>query len=383
MAEEGGAGAEAERRVADFVAGARWADLPETVRRKARLCLLDSLAATVSGGRARVSRIAGQFAARYLPGEEATILAQGGKASAAGAAFANGAAANALDSDDSARYAYGHAGAQLFPTALALAEARGLDGTRLLAGLVVGYEVAHRIGRCWHDDHAVYQACGSWGAVACAAVAAHLLDLPAEQARQALGIADYHAPNLPMMRDVAHPAMVKHGIGWAALTGIHAAQLASCGFTGVPSLLAREQYAPWVADIGSNYLMVEGVAWKAKGYAGCGWAHAAVEGPGLVEAAAWTRLRSAGSASGPSRRPRRWAPACRRAPRRPSSTWPGRWRPCWWTGRSGRSRPSSTAWGTPASGSWPRRSRWRSRRSWTCCAACSRRATRAGASPAR
>ena len=48
-------GAEAERKVAAFVAGLRWADLPEAVRRKARLCLLDSLAATVSGGRARAS----------------------------------------------------------------------------------------------------------------------------------------------------------------------------------------------------------------------------------------------------------------------------------------------------------------------------------------
>jgi 2-methylcitrate dehydratase PrpD len=277
---EGGAavGPEAERQVAQFVASIRWRELPAAVQRKARLCLLDNLAAVIGGSRARLSRIAAEFAARFLPGGEASILLQARKASAAGAAFANGCAANALDSDDSARYAYGHAGAQLFPTALALAEARGLSGARLLTGLVVGYEVAHRIGRCWHDDHAVYQACGSWGSVACAAVAAHLLDLPAEQARQALGIADYHAPNLPMMRDVAHPAMVKHGIGWAALTGIHAAELASCGFTGIPSLLAREKYAAWVADIGTDYLMVEGVAWKAKGYACCGWAHAAVEG---------------------------------------------------------------------------------------------------------
>ena len=269
---------DAERRVGRFVSGIRWRELPAAVQRKARLCLLDNLSAAVSGSRARVSRIAAEFAARFLPGGEASILLQGKRANAAGAAFANGRAANGLDSDDSARYAYGHAGAQLFPTALALAEARGLSGARLLTGMVVGYEVAHRIGRCWHDDHAVYQACGSWGAVACAAVAAHLLDLPADQACQALGIADYHAPNLPMMRDVAHPAMVKHGIGWGALTGICAAQLASCGFTGIPSLLAHEKYAPWVGDIGDNYLLVEGVAWKAKGYACCGWAHAAVEG---------------------------------------------------------------------------------------------------------
>ena len=45
------------------------------------------------------------------------------RASMAGAAFANGNSANALDLDDSARYAYGHAGASIFPTALAVGEA--------------------------------------------------------------------------------------------------------------------------------------------------------------------------------------------------------------------------------------------------------------------
>jgi 2-methylcitrate dehydratase PrpD len=267
----------ADDRVARFVAEAAWQDLPADVQRKARMCLVDDLAATISGSRTRVSRIAARFAASCLPGAEATVLVHGTRATAAGAAFANGCAANGLDSDDSARYAYGHAGAQIFPTALALAEAKGSSGARLLSGLVVGYEVAHRMGRCWHDHHTVYQACGSWGSVACAAVASHLLGLPAEQARQALGIAEYHAPNLPMMRDIAQPAMVKHGIGWAALTGIMAAQLASLGFTGIPTLFSFEKYRQWAEDIGRDYLMVDGVAWKAKGYACCGWAHAAVE----------------------------------------------------------------------------------------------------------
>jgi 2-methylcitrate dehydratase PrpD len=72
--------------------------------------------------------------------------------------------------------------------------------------------------------------------------------------------------------------MVKHGIGWGALTGISAAQLASRGFTGIPTLLGFEKYREWVEDIGRHYLMVDGVGWKAKGYACCGWVHAAVEG---------------------------------------------------------------------------------------------------------
>jgi len=150
--------------------------------------------------------------------------------------------------------------------------------------MVAGYEVAHRVGRCWHDHHEIYQACGSWGTVACAAVAASLMGLTPEQAYHALGIAEYHAPNLPMMRDVDHPAMVKHGIGWGAMTGVVSAQLAGRGFTGIPSILGFEKYHDWVSDIGQDYLMVDGVAWKGQGFACCSWAHAPMIGAaGLVE----------------------------------------------------------------------------------------------------
>ena len=124
--------------------------------------------------------------------------------------------------------------------------------------LVVGYEVAHRIGRCWHASRDVYQACGSWGSVACAAVAANLMRLTPEQAGHALGIAEDHAGNLPMMRDVDDPGMVAWH--WLALmTGVTAAEAAR-GYTGIPTLLAFPQYQDWVCDVGENYLMVEGVA---------------------------------------------------------------------------------------------------------------------------
>ena len=269
---------DANGQVAEFICGITWDDIPATVQRKAKLCLLDNLGALLSGTLTQVSQVAAAFATECLPGDEATILMHHKRANAAGAAFANGCAANGIDTDDSARYSYGHAGAQVFPAALALAEARMLSGAQLLSGMVVGYEIAHRTGRCWHDQHEVYQACGSWGSVACAAVAAHLMNLTHAQAQHALGIADYHAPNLPMMRDIDHPAMVKHGIGWGAMTGILSAQLAAHGFTGIPSILSFDQYRDWVTDIGQNYIMVDGVAWKAQGYACCGWAHAAVEG---------------------------------------------------------------------------------------------------------
>jgi 2-methylcitrate dehydratase PrpD len=263
---------------AQFIVNTRWNDLPETVQEKSFMCLIDNVSAAISGTLTKVSEITADYAEVIWPGDQATLLMRSKKTSVVGAAFANAWAANGFDTDDGIQYAYGHAGAQLFPVSLAIAEARKMSGVQLLTSLVVGYEVSHRVGRCWHDDHEIYQACGSWGSVGSAASAAHLMGLSEEQAWHALGIAEYHAPNLPMMRDIDHPAMVKHGIGWGAMTGVISAELAERGFTGIPSILCAEKYQDWVNDIGEHYIMVDGVAWKAKNYACCGWSHAAAEG---------------------------------------------------------------------------------------------------------
>ncbi len=269
---------DANQLTAQFIAETRWKELPDEVKEKAHMCLIDNLGATLAGTKTRYSQICAEYAQVTWPSDKSTILLHAKSASAVGAAFANAAAANGIDTDDGLIYAYGHGGAQIFPTSLAVSEALNLSGERFLVGMVVGYEVAHRMGRCWHDDHDVYQACGSWGSVASAAAAAHLMDLSQEQAWHALGISDYQAPNLPMMRDIDHPAMVKHGIHWGAMTGVMSAEMAARGFTGIPSLLGMEKYRDWVMDIGQHYIMVDGVGWKMKDYACCGWAHAGVEG---------------------------------------------------------------------------------------------------------
>lgn len=262
--------------IAEFITEITWDQLPTAAQDVARLALLDMLGATLAGTLTPVSNITARFAATTWPGDEATILLDGRRASTSGAAFANGYAANGLDIDDCGFYTKGHPGALIFPAALALAEAGGLSGTELLTGMVVGYEVACRAGRIWHATHDFYQACGSWGAVTCAAIAAHLRGFSVEQTQHALGIADYHAPNLPMMRDIDYPTMVKHGIGWGAMTGILAADLAAHGFTGIPSLFGLEEYQDWVMDVGQDYIVEDGVAWKR--YACCAWDHAAILG---------------------------------------------------------------------------------------------------------
>jgi 2-methylcitrate dehydratase PrpD len=260
---------------AQFIADTRWDDLPEAVQHKAKMCLVDIVAAMVGGVLTPVSDIAAEYASVAWPGDEATILLHDRQASAAGAAFANAHAANGLDCDDGGRYTRGHQGAQVFPTALALCEKLGLSGSAMLAAVVVGYEISHRFGRAWHHyQHPVYQADGSWGSVTCAATAANLMGLDSETIRHALGIAEYHAPNLPMERDLVAPAMVKHGHGWGAMTGIVAAELAERGYTGIPGLLGFQEYQDWVSTLGEEYIMLNGVDFKQ--YCSCGWGHHAL-----------------------------------------------------------------------------------------------------------
>jgi len=260
--------------VTDFITTTSWSDLPPAIQTKSVSCLLDSFGATLVGARTKVAEIADTYAREHLKGDGATILGTGAKVSAMGAAFANAVAANGTDIDDCGIYTGGHPGAQVFPTALALAEELHRSGRELLTATVIGYEVAFRAGRCMNArntsaEESGYRACGSWGAVAMAAIAARLYGLSPAQTAQALGIAEHHAPDLPLMRDLDHPTMVKHGMGIGPLTGIMAAQLAALGFTGVPSILGFDEYASRVEDIGSTYLLSVGIQWKQ--YSCCGW----------------------------------------------------------------------------------------------------------------
>ena len=268
---------------AEFIRDMRWDDLPDAVRHQAKQCLIDIVAAIVGGVLTPISGIAAGYAPQAWPGDDATILLHDERATVAGAAFANACAANGLDCDDGGVYTRGHQGAQVFPTALALCESMGLGGRELLAAVVAGYEISHRFARCWHDYlHPVYQADGSWGSVGSAATAARLMGLDARVIEQALGIAEYHAPNLPMERDLIDPGMVKHGHGWGAMTGILAAELAERGFTGIPGLMGTEQYRDWIATLGDEYIMVDGVDFKQ--HCSCGWGHTAIAAVQNLEA---------------------------------------------------------------------------------------------------
>jgi 2-methylcitrate dehydratase PrpD len=262
--------------VVQFVNQAAWQNLPGEVQQQARRCLLDALAALIAGSQAPVAVMMADLAASQYGGSHGTILADGRTVSAAGAALANGFAANALDLDDGHRLVIGHPGSCILPALLAAAELRPtLSGAEFLTAFVMGYEVAIRAGLIRHALYTPLHSSGSWAAIGAAAAAAKVLGLSAYGLKQAMGIAEYHAPVTPVMKAVDTPCMAKDGVGWGAMVGMASALMAERGFTGVEPLFSESPEAGWIDNLGEQF---EVMHLYFKPYACCRWTQPAIVG---------------------------------------------------------------------------------------------------------
>ena len=268
-----------DRDITAFLHETTLADLPDDVVAFGRRCLLDLLGVAAAGSVTPLARIIadhaiGQFAAG--PDASAPILFDGRSVSPAGAALAGGMTIDSIDAHDGHRLTKGHAGCGLLPSVLAMAAAEGIDDSaRVLASLVVGYEIATRAGIVLHATVADYHTSGAWVAVACAGLGSRLMGLDETETAHALGIAEYHGPRSQMMRVIDHPTMLKDGSGWGAMAGVSAAYLARDGFTGAPAIsITANEVADWWSDLGSTWLITEQYF---KPHPVCRWAQPAVE----------------------------------------------------------------------------------------------------------
>src|SRR3989449_227375 len=152
---------------------------------------------------------------------------------AAGAAFVNGTAAHGGDFDDSFEGGPGHAGAVGGPPGLAVAERGRLSGRGALLGIGVGVEVMCRASlvapKLIHK--AGFHPTAVLGAMGAAASVATALRLSKHHFVNALGIAGSMAAGI--IEYLAEGAWTKRlHPGWAAQSGIRAADLARAGFVG-------------------------------------------------------------------------------------------------------------------------------------------------------
>ena len=157
---------------------------------------------------------------------------------AAGAAFVNGTAAHGEDFDDTFEGGPVHAGAVIVPAVLAIAEREKIPGKDILSGIAVGAETMCRT--CLVAPGRIHKAgfhpTAVLGAVGAAAAVATALRLSKDQFVNALGIVGSMAGGL--IEYLAEGAWTKRlHPGWAAQSGIRAADLARAGFVGPRTVL--------------------------------------------------------------------------------------------------------------------------------------------------
>ncbi len=265
-----------------FIDELDWEQLPEPVRHQAKRCLLDALGALLAGTDTPVGRLMADIAVSQFGGGQATVFGSGARASAAGAALANGFAQNALDIDDGYRLVKGHPGACVLPVIMAAAEMAPCTGKQFLAALVTGYEIGIRAGLIRHATSPAYHSSGSWGAIAGAAAAGKLMGLDRQSLHHALGPAEYHAPIAPMMKCIQVPSMGKDSIGWGCFAGMLSTLMARDGFTGINPLFDDTPQKAWIQGLGRDFQMLN---LYFKPYAACRWAQPAVAGALKLSAA--------------------------------------------------------------------------------------------------
>jgi aconitate decarboxylase len=260
-------------RVCQQIVASGRASLDEKVLSSARQLFLDGIAVGVAGARLEAApRILAEHFADPLTGTgggtAASLLGLNARLGTVPAALVNGAAMHVLDFEPMWLPAT-HALSPALAPVLALGEALGSSGAKILTAMVLGIEIQGRLRAAAGplESHELrFHPPGFVGPIGAAVAAGHLLDFDADQFANAIGIAGSRCSglfiNLGTMTKATHCA-------YAASLGLEAALLTRRGFTGCPILFdpAPQDYAgaffprgfaaETVLDFGSPFRIVD------------------------------------------------------------------------------------------------------------------------------
>lgn len=229
------------RGIAGFVANLRYEDLPDVVKHRAKLLILDGLGCRLYASDLQWSDILRRTLMEVDSTRDCTIWGTPHRLSSVHAVLVNGTQTQGFELDDVHREAVMHPASVTLPPVIALAETRGgVSGKDLLTAVVAGYEVGPRVGMCMGRNHLEqgWHTGATLGVFSSTAASVSVLGLNAEQAVHAIGIAGTQASGLMAAQ---FGSMVKRmHAGKASQSGLYAALLAEKGFTGIIDVFEAE-----------------------------------------------------------------------------------------------------------------------------------------------
>jgi 2-methylcitrate dehydratase PrpD len=258
----------AARQLAEWCAGVAESEISAEIAALTPLRLLDSTGLIVAGSCTEAANATRSLAETLGGSPQSTVAGLGQRLPSSWAALVHGVAAHCFDYDDTFAESVVHPGSVVIPTAVAVAESTDAASADFRAAIVVGYEVAARVGavagRRFHARN--MHATGIVGPIAAAATVGRLRRLSPEQISWAIGLAASMSGGIRAYARDGGWSKWLH-VGWAAHGGITAADLAARGYRGPEYVLdgGSDLYSAMLHGEtvdGSLLLDGLGVVWK-------------------------------------------------------------------------------------------------------------------------
>ena len=239
------------KKLSEFCSELTFDSLPAEVIEKAKFCVLDYIANVYGSHELDAVKDVSAYIKSLGGPEEAVCIGLEFKSGVHNAAFINGTAAEAIESQDGLRFGGNHPGVAVIPAAFAVAEKYKKGGKAVIEAIVAGYEAADRAAAAVHPRHTLsgFLPTGTCGTFGAAVASARLMGLKSDGVINAVGNAGYLLP-LSMAEQLMGGYTIKivQG-GQAASAGITAAGLAGAGITGMPGVLEGSELGGGFAKI--------------------------------------------------------------------------------------------------------------------------------------
>ncbi len=233
-------------KLARFVTETSWDDIPETVRRHAKLVLLDTLGVILVGSeQPEVQQLRNRLLA--AGGSGATVLARRCPTTdPRTAALLNGIAGRSVELCEGHRYVSCQGAVQVVPALLATAEWSNRSGRETMTTLILAYDVAVRIGACLTPRALAHQN-GQAALLGAVAAGARLRGLNADETSRALRIGATLVLTPSYTNVVAGATALNVAGGMSGFAGALAPDLALAGFEAQASAI-EEAFSSLVGD---------------------------------------------------------------------------------------------------------------------------------------
>ncbi len=232
-------------RLTAYISGAASHVVPEPVRERARLHVLDTLASIIACHPLEAALLGRTYAVEMGGRGDSPILGSSQTAAPVDAVFASAMTGHAAEINDFIPSAYVQPGPAIVSAALETARSQRRTGADLVSAVIVGYEIAGRLPKAIGTRN-LYQAGLANHGVAptfgTAAACAALLGLDSDQINHMIAYCAQQASgSWQWLLDVRHVEKAFVFAGMGARNGMQAAHMARLGFTGVPDSFDHEQ----------------------------------------------------------------------------------------------------------------------------------------------